>query len=377
MAARAGYGTMAQVHSAESSPPEWGGPAVARAMKADLEAASLRVPGVSLAVAAHGRVESAQAFGLLAADRAERVSTTSMFHAASMSKLVTALGVLRLVSQGHVNLDEDVNGLLRSWQVPDDGAAAPSPVTLRMLLSHQSGIVDAEGTFDVCPPELDEPELLDVLRGRSALNPHPVRVTHVPGSQFSYSDAGYCVVEQALTDVTLTPFDDVMRQLVLDPLDMTRSRFGAPVAHSDDTDVAAGHDRGGAVIDGRHPRYPYLAAAGLWSTPTDLARVLSELHQALSGGGRLGLAREHAAGMVRGQASTPWAGLGTFVGGTDRARITSLGWGVGFQCMLRAYPYSGDAVLVMTSCDPGRPQDEALTGHLVHEVETTRDWARQ
>ncbi len=248
-------------------------------------------------------------------------------------------------------------------------------MTLRMLLSHQSGIVDPEGAFDTCPPEVSGPELLDVLRGRSPLNPHPVRVEHPPGSKFSYSDAGYCVIEQALIDVTLTPFDDLMSELVLDPLDMTRSRFGAPLA-SGDANVAAGHDRRGSVIGGRYPRYPYLAAAGLWSTPTDLSRVLAELHQALAGGGTLGLTPEHAVAMVRGQVSTAWAGLGTFVGGsTERARLTSMGWGVGFQCMLRAYPQSGEAVVVMTNCDPGRPQDEALTGELVNALKMQQDWS--
>ena len=349
-------------------------------MKGDLDAESLRVPGVSVAVAAHGRVEEAGAYGVLAADDVGRVDTASVFHAASMSKLVTALGVLCLVSRGLLALDDDVNGLLRSWQVPRDGAAARTAVTMRMLLSHQGGIVDPEGAFDVSPPGLGEPDLVDVLQGRSPLNPHPVRVEHPPGSRFSYSDAGYCVVEQALADLTRTSFDDLMGELVLDPLQMTRSWFGAPSTASppasDDTNVAAGHDQHGSVIDGRHPRYPYLAAAGLWSTPTDVVRVLAELHHALTGESALGLTPEHAGTMVRGHATTEWASLGGFVtGSAERTRLTSMGWGVGFQCMLRAYPRTGDAVVVMTNCDPGRPQEEALTGHLVDRVEADRGWS--
>lgn len=371
---------MARVPTPDPCPPEWGGPAAARAVGADLDAESLRVPGVSIAVAAHGRVEETRAYGVLAADDVGRVDTASVFHAASMSKLVTALGVLCLVSRGHLTLDDDVNELLRSWQISRDGAAAPTAVTLRMLLSHQSGIVDHDGAFDVSPPERGEPELLDVLQGRSPLNPRPARVEHPPGSRFSYSDAGYCVVEQALADVTRTPFDDLMGELVLGPLDMTRSWFGtAPAASSrasGDTNVTAGHDRHGSVIDGRRPRYPYLAAAGLWSTPADLARVPTELHHALSGASALGLAPEHAGAMVRGHASTEWASLGGFVsGGAERTRLTSMGWGVGFQCMLRAWPRTGDAVVVMTNRDPGRPQEEALTGHIVDGVEAHRGWA--
>lgn len=368
---------MAVMRTTDRCPPDWGGPAVAHAMAADIDDDALRVPGISVAVAAHGRVEDTMTYGLRAADGVERVDTASVFHAASISKLVTALGVLCLASRGRVSLDEDVNGLLRSWRIPDSEATARTPVTLRLLLSHHSGIVDPDGAFDTCPPGAIEPELVEVLSGRSPLNPDPVQAAHPPGSRFSYSDAGYCVVEQVLTDVTQTPFDDLMGELVLDPLRMTRSWFGSPPAAAGDTNVAAGHDRHGALIDGRRPRYPYRAAAGLWSTPTDLARVLAELHRALSGGGALGLAPEHAELMARGQPSTLWAGLGTFVGGSaERPRLTSMGWGVGFQCMLRSHPRSGEAVVVMTNSDPGRPQEEALTGQLVDWIETERARSR-
>lgn len=352
-------------------------------MGADVPAALLGVPGVSVAVTARGHLDDARGFGLLATDATEGVDVGvgSMFHAASMSKLVTALGVLRLASQGSLDLDRDVNDLLRSWTlVPATGRVMRAPVTLRTLLSHQGGIVDPEGAFEVVRPTDTPPTLPDLLSGRTPFNPRPVRVEHAPGSRFLYSDAGYCVVEQLLTDVTRTPFADLMGELVLGPLGMTRSSFasvvGSAVDGSHETDVATGHDQHGAVVDGRYPVYPAAAAAGLWSTPTDLSRALVEIHHALTGGGALGLTPDLAHDMVRGQASTPWAGLGCFVGGTDTGvRLTSLGWGVGFQCALRSYPHTGDAVVVMTNCDPGRPQDEALTGHLLRGIEEARGWS--
>ena len=320
---------------------------------------------------------NAQGYGLLAADEAAQVDAASVFHAASMSKLVTAVGVLRLVGLGHLPLDEDVNGLLRSWRLERDRATGQTPVTLRMLLSHQGGVVDPEGAFDTSPPDLGDPPLLHVLRGECALNPRPVRVELAPGGQFSYSDAGFCVVEQVMVDVTRTSFDDLMNELVLDPLHMTRSRFGLPLAAQDDDNVAVGHDKHGSVVDGRRPHYPYLAAAGLWSTPSDLAAVLAALHRSMTHRGSFGLDPEHAQDLVRGQLDTPWAGLGTFVSGDgERAQLASQGWGVGFQCMLRARPRSGEAVVVMTNCDPGRPQDEALTGPLVGLVEAAQGWYR-
>lgn len=351
----------------------WGGPAAASALGADLPDDEPAAPGVAVAVVSGGDVREVEGFGRLATDRDEPVGPGTMFHAASVSKLVCAVGVLRLVAEGRLDLDEDVDDRLRSWQLRDRGARSAS-VTLRALLSHHAGVIDPDGSFGPCAPGKVPPTLLEVLRGSTDLNQHPVAVTQQPGDGFSYSDAGYCVVEQVLTDTTATPYADLMGELVLEPLAMTRSRFGPPVDGSA-ADVAAGHDRHGRVVEGRQPVYPYPAAAGLWSTPADLAAVLEELHAALGGRGRLGLTRELAAELVRGQGPSPWAGLGAFVAGpANDVRLTSLGWGVGFQCALRAYPHRGDAVLVMTNCDPGRPQEEALTGRLVQAVEWRQGW---
>ncbi|MFC6287346.1 serine hydrolase domain-containing protein [Nocardioides sp. GCM10027113] len=247
-----------------------------------------------------GVLREAHAQGVLAAGTSAAVGTRTMFHAASISKLVTALGVLRLAGESALDLDEDVNERLRAWRLPSDEHTRRSPVTLRLLLSHQAGLVDPEDSFGPCAPGQSPPSLGEVLRGSTAFNPAPVRPVHAPGNRFSYSDAGYCVVEQLLTDVTGEPFPTLMADLVLRPLGMDRSQFGLP----------------------------------------DPAEDVVELHDALAGSGRLGITPHLAEGMVRGQGRTPWAGLGTFLGsGGDSGEqvvVTSMGWGVGFQCMLRA-----------------------------------------
>ncbi|WP_275065522.1 serine hydrolase domain-containing protein [Agrococcus sp. BE272] len=328
-------------------------------------------PALSVAVMAHGRVEEAAGFGLLAADGQRQAGPESIFHAASMSKLVTALAALRLVAQGDIDLDQDIDRYATTWRLPR--ATSGGAVTLRMLLSHHSGIVDADGAFDVILPGSTRPSIDDVLRGRHAPSARAVRQEHEPGVRFVYSDAGYGVVERLLTDVIGAPFTALMSELVLQPLGMTRSRFGTPEELG--ADVADGHDSAGVVIEGRRPDYPCSAAAGLWSTPTDLCQIARELHRALRDSGALGIPGALARDMVSGQFDTGWAGLGAFLGGDPAGtRITSLGWGVGFQCMLRAYPDSGDAVVVMTNSDPGRPQDEAISGQVVEIVERLRGW---
>ncbi|WP_420710651.1 serine hydrolase domain-containing protein [Agrococcus sp. SL85] len=251
---------------------------------------------------------AAAGVGLLAADGQRPVGTASMFHAASMSKLVTAVVVLRLVARGLLDLDADIAGRTGGWTLPR--AQSDAAVSLRTLLSHHGGIEDDDDAFGPLRDGQATPSLEEVLRGEHPLVPRPVRGVRAPGEAFVYSDAGYCVVEQVLASSTRTPFAELARELVLEPLGMARSGFGVPPR--DDADVADGHDARGAVIAERRPDYPYQAAAGLWSTPSDLALLLRELGLALRGVGALGIPPSLAA-------AQPAPAAGRPVGGPRRA----------------------------------------------------------
>lgn len=333
------------------------------------------VPGVSVAVINDSSVEWERGYGLLERDKDLPVGPNSIFHACSMSKFVTAMAMLELVQKGVVALDNAINQKLSGWKLPENEFTQEKQVTLRHLLSHQAGIIDHDDSFGVWQAEDPVPGLLDILRGSTKYNPKPVQVEYLPETRFAYSDAGYCVIEQLLIDVTGQSFGELVKELILAPLGMRNSCFEHAFRFVDTPHIAVGHDQQGAVVDGKRATYPYLAAAGLWSTPTDLGLLIIELHKLLQGAGKLHISPSLAQDVLTPQGCAEWAGLGVFREGQGtRTRMTSLGWGVGFQCMLAAYPYLGAGVVVMTNSEPGSHQEKALTGELVRSVEREYGW---
>ncbi|HVG00158.1 MAG TPA: serine hydrolase domain-containing protein [Chloroflexia bacterium] len=238
------------------------------------------VPGVSLAVTSHGDIEWSRGYGVLEAGGSAPVTPDTLFQACSVSKAVTAIAALRLVQEGALDLDADVNTYLVSWQVPLRGSRQPV-VTLRQLLSHTAGL-----NFPWSAgyhPEQEVPTLLEVLQGEKPSLYPAVEVVSTPGRRFSYSAGGYCVLQQLLIDVLGRPFPELMRELVLAPLDMQQSTYEQPLPQHLRDYAATGHRASGRPVAGKWRVYPEMAAAGLWTTPSDLARLAIDLQRALSG----------------------------------------------------------------------------------------------
>ncbi|MFZ5824724.1 MAG: serine hydrolase domain-containing protein [Bacillota bacterium] len=295
------------------------------------------VHGLSLAVIQGGRLARAEGYGLLEGGTERGTEPHHLFHACSISKTVTAMTTLSLAQDGLISLDTDIRPWSGSLPLPSE------PVTLRHLLSHQSGLVDAEGG---------------------------ARVAFAPGARFEYADAGYAAVEQALTAVTGQPFGRLVEERVLQPLGMAQSTF-AP-----GEDAACGHDRQGRVIPGRRPVSPCQASCGLWSSAPDLAQVALELMAALQGRGRV-LSQRTALEMT----TPPWhprIGLGIFLD-ADRAAEPwhyHYGWGTGFQGALSFSPGLQSGLVILMNADPGVPQWRSLVGEVAGQIATEMGWPR-
>lgn len=240
-----------------------------------------KVPGVSIAVINDGRLEWARGYGVLEAGKDQPVDAATKFQAASISKPVAALAALRLVQDGVLALDEDVNDKLVSWRVPSSEFTAEQKVTLRRLLSHTAGTT-IHG-FQGYAKKERVPTLLQILDGVAPSNSGSVVVDIVPGTDFRYSGGGYLVLQQLIMDTTGAPFPTLMRKLVLDPLGMENSSYEQPIERRFLGDVAVGHQGNGHPLPGKWNTYPEMAAAGLWTTPSDLARFALELQRSLHG----------------------------------------------------------------------------------------------
>jgi len=320
-----------------------------KAMKLPDRMQFYKAPAVSIAVINDGRFEWARAYGTLEAGGKVPATVTTIFQAASLSKPVTAMAALSLVQQGKLDLDADVNGRLKSWRVPDSEFTKTQKVTLRRILSHSAGLT-VPG-FLGYPSDAPLPTLVQILDGTPPANSQPIRVDMVPGTKFRYAGGGYVVLQQLLTDVSGKSFPDLLDQLVFKRLGLHHSSFLEPPPRLA-SDMAAGHLPDGQVIKGGHFRNPELAPAGLWSTPTDLAKLVLEIQNSLHGKSERVLSREMTRKMLTPQIEN--SGLGLFVDGTDRARrFTHTGSNVGFKSYLVGYFDSGQGAVVMTNSENG------------------------
>jgi CubicO group peptidase (beta-lactamase class C family) len=225
--------------------------------------AALGVPAVSVAVIDNGEIAWARAVGTREGDLPATPET--LFQAGSISKPVAAIGIMHLVEQGLLDLDEDVNAYLRSWKLRPNGEWQPR-VTLRMLLSHSAGTT-VHG-FPGYNREAPVPSVPQILDGLPPANTRPVRVNILPGTQFRYSGGGTTIAQLVVEDVTGQRFPEYMRESVLDPIGMMNSTYEQPLPEHLWPRSAAGHRAGGQMVSGKWHVYPENGSCGVvtWRT---------------------------------------------------------------------------------------------------------------
>jgi len=235
-----------------------------------------KVPAISIAVIDNFKIEWTKVYGFTDAGGKNAVTTTTLFQAGSISKPVTSTAALYLVERGKLSLDQDVNRTLVSWKVPESKFTKDEKVTLRRLLNHSSG-ADIESGFNGYDIDDPLPTLKQTLNGEKPANHEPVRIDFVPGSRWQYSGGGYLILQQLMSDVTGKPFPQLLRELVFDKIGMADSTFEQPLPSARAAMAASGTFPDGTTMHGKWHVYPEMAAAGLWTTPTDLAKFVIEI----------------------------------------------------------------------------------------------------
>ena len=307
------------------------------------------VNGVSIAVIRDSKIEWAKGYGLADVEANQAVTAATLFQAGSISKPVSAMGALVLVEDGKLKLDADINTYLKSWKVPGNEHTAKTPVTLEELLSHTAGLtVHGFPGYAAGAPLPTVPQVLD---GAAPANTAPVRVDLDPGTQNRYSGGGYTVAQLAMTDVTGQAFPALMQRLVLGPLAMKESTFDQPLPASLVSSAAAGYYADGKPVQGKRHVYPEMAAAGLWTTPSDLARFAIGIQKMLAGG-RGPLTKAMAENMVKPRREDYALGLGIRDEGETKY-FEHGGSDEGFQAQLTASEARGYGAVIMTNSDKG------------------------
>jgi CubicO group peptidase (beta-lactamase class C family) len=312
------------------------------------------VPGVSVAIIRDFKIHWAKGYGVADVETGTPIDVHTLFQAASISKPVAAMAAMRAVQDGRFSLDEDINRILKSWKIPDSEFTRDQPVTPRALMSHTSGLGDGFG-FPGYHPSAPRPTVVEILNGSKPSNVGRVFMERPPFTAAKYSGGGVTVMQLAITDVIGKPFPEILQASVLGPIGMTDSAYEQPLSSARDAHAARAHSGGGRAMDAKWHVYPELAAAGLWTTPADLAKFAIEVQQAILGRSSKVLTQASVREML-----SP-VGVGDYAVGFA---ITKEGEGWyfahggsnwGFQCELFAHRVKGYGLAIMTNSDSGRP----------------------
>jgi CubicO group peptidase (beta-lactamase class C family) len=323
-----------------------------------------KTPGISIAVINKGRIEWARGYGVRETGGNEAVTPETLFQAASISKPVAAMAALLVVQQGKLDIDEDLNRKLNSWKVAENEFTHEKKVTVRELLSHSAGLT-VHG-FEGYASDAPVPSLLQILDGVKPANSKPIRVDIPTGTKFRYAGGGYVLLQQLLLDVTGKQFPDFMQETLLKRIGMTHSTYDQPLPKKLGPQAAIGHRANGEKVKGNWHTYPEMAAAGLWTTPTDLARFAIEIQRSVAGKSNKVLTQEMTKQMLTPQVGGWGLGIG-LAGEGAAARFNHGGANEGYRCLLVAFTNTGQGAVVMTNSDSGSSLGEEVLRSIAKE----------
>lgn len=326
------------------------------------------VPGLTIAVIKDSKIIWTKSYGITDRESKQPVTDQTLFQAASISKPVSAYAALKEVESGKLNPDENVNLYLKSWKVPENSFTAKKKVSLKYLLSHSAGVTVGGFAGYAIPNKV--PALVQVLNGETPSNSPAIRVDKEPGGTFRYSGGGYTIVQQMLIDLEGKPYPQIMNELVLKPLGMKNSTYSQPLPADKLKWAATGYLPDGTQTTGKRHTYPEMAAAGLWTTATDLAKFAIDLQLTIKGQSEKVLSRQMADQMTS-PFIEPFEGLGIFLDKKQQdLYFFHGGWNEGFSSKMIAHKNKGYGVAILTNSN-----QPLLIDELIRAVAITYNWS--
>lgn len=309
--------------------------------------AHYKINGLSIAIVKDFKIEFVKGYGW--SDEALKIPVTekTLFQAGSVSKSLNAVAVLKLVQDKKLDLYEDINQYLTSWKFPYDSLAKNKKITVANLLSHTAGL-NVSG-FSGYTNNSKIPSIIQILDGKEPANSPAIRSVVEPNTRHEYSGGGTTISQLIVMDATRQPYDEFLNENVLKPLGMTRSTFSQPSIHSDKLLHATGYDETGKEYQGKFHIYPEQAAAGLWTTPSDLAKFIIEIQKAYQGKSNKILQPDMVKLMLTPHIDRQ-AALGVFINDLNGVKYFGhSGLTYGFQSQYYGSFEDGNGVVIMTN----------------------------
>jgi len=325
------------------------------------------VYGVSIAVIKDYKIEWAKSYGIADSANHIPVTTKTLFQAGSISKSLNAVGVLKLVQQGKLDLYTDINKYLRSWKFPYDSLSKGKKITIANLLSHTAGLT-VHGFLGYEKGDTI-PSMIQILNGQKPANTAAIRSMYEPSLKYEYSGGGTTISQLIVSETTHQPYDIYMKANVLNPLGMTNSFYTQPPPADKQSLLATGYYDFGKSVKGKYHIYPEEAAAGLWTNPTDLSKYIIETQLALLGKSQKVLSKKMTELRL-----TPYidssAALGVFILNKKGSKyFTHGGVDEGFVSKYVGSFEGGNGAVVMTNC-----YNTAILDEIINSVAITYAW---
>lgn len=317
------------------------------------------VPSVGLTVVRNGKIILSKTFSHASYERFP-ISKETLFNMASISKTLTAWGIMNLVEKGLIDLESPVNRYLKRWQIKSEEYDTDS-VTIKRLLSHTAGIYVGWGAGYNKNDSL--PTILEALNGENDSG-KPVDISYPPGSQSKYSAYGYAILQLLVEDVSGMSFNEYMKTQIFDPLSMKSSNFDDPILHIPGKSIAQAYEWDSNPFDTE--RFANLAAGGMLSNLSDMTQFLIA---------DMGLVENSVLSIPSINSMhvpihpSKYFGMGHIIVNDNGVQLIghngiNIGWRVDFEI----FDKGGDAMLIMTNSDNGNYLADELICNYVYVI---------
>jgi CubicO group peptidase (beta-lactamase class C family) len=328
--------------------------------------AAYKIPTVSLAVIRQGELDWTALYQNSDFPGEPKLDCSSIFQAASLSKPVTFMAAVRMHAAGKINLDANIENYLKEYQLPPGKQTAENPVTFRNIFAHTSGITS--GGYQGYARDLELPSDVAILRGDAGVNSPAIEVVTPPNEILAYSGGGYTLAELAFQDVFNDEFSNIMHEWILEPAEMNHSEFTQPLPDSDSNRVAKGYTQSGELMEGGWNNYPEQAAAGLWTTASDMAQFLIELYNGYHGKSSV-FSQADIQAILKQERDGQAFGFIVNRSGDDIA-ITHFGGNAGYRTGMTISLVSGNGLVYLINSDNGG----ALGNELLLSASQVYNW---
>lgn len=326
-----------------------------------------KVPSVSIAVINNGELEWAKAYGFADLKEKRKAGRNTLYQAASISKSVNALLILKLVQEGKLSLNKDIREYLKSWTFPHNDLSKNKTITLRNLLNHTAGL-SLHG-FRGYRYNESIPAINEILDGKFPANNEAVKPIYPPNTKMEYSGGGTLITRKILDDNLTSNYDSLIKSEILRPLGLNRSSYIDPL-RSGVKDFAAAYDEKMQEVPGKYHIYPELAPDGLWTTPADLAGFIISIQQSVKGQQNSLLNSTMVREMLSTNSISANSALGVFIEKKDGEKyFFHEGANIGYRTVYYGSFTTGRGIIIMVNSDNGQ-----IINEIINSVSAVYGW---